>query len=52
MFLAISREVRRIFDEHGLHDTAIVASGDLDELRIAEMVASDAPINGFGLGRP
>ena len=48
--IAISREVRRIFDEHGLHDTAIVASGDLDELRIAEIVASGAPIVGFGVG--
>ena len=48
--MAISREVRRIFDEYGLHDTAIVASGDLDELRIAEIVASGAPIIGFGVG--
>jgi nicotinate phosphoribosyltransferase len=48
--VAISREVRRIFDAHGLQDTAIVASGDLDELRIAEIVASGAPIDGFGVG--
>ena len=48
--VATSREVRRIFDEHGLHETAIVASGDLDELRIAEIVASGAPISGFGVG--
>jgi nicotinate phosphoribosyltransferase len=48
--IAISQEVRRIFDEHGLPDTAIVASGDLDELRIAEIVASGAPISGFGVG--
>jgi nicotinate phosphoribosyltransferase len=48
--IATSREVRRIFDEHGLRDTAIVASGDLDELRIAEIVASGAPIDGFGVG--
>jgi nicotinate phosphoribosyltransferase len=48
--IGISREVRRIFDEHGLHETAIVASGDLDELRIAEIVASGAPIVGFGVG--
>ena len=45
-----SRQVRRIFDDHGLRDTAIVASGDLDELRIAEIVASGAPIKGFGVG--
>jgi nicotinate phosphoribosyltransferase len=46
----ISREVRRIFDEHGLVDTTIVASGDLDETRIAELVAATAPIDGFGVG--
>lgn len=48
--IATSREVRRIFDEHGLRDISIVASGDLDELRIAEIVASGAPIDGFGVG--
>lgn len=48
--VAISREVRRIFDEHGLVDTAIVASGDLDEMRIAEIVAAGAPVDGFGVG--
>jgi nicotinate phosphoribosyltransferase len=48
--VALSREVRRIFDDNGLRDTAIVASGDLDERRIAEIVASGAPIDGFGVG--
>jgi nicotinate phosphoribosyltransferase len=48
--IALSREVRRIFDEGGLGDTAIVASGDLDEIRIAEIVAAGAPIDGFGVG--
>jgi nicotinate phosphoribosyltransferase len=48
--VATSREVRRIFDDHGLRDTSIVASGDLDEVRIAEIVASGAPIDGFGVG--
>ena len=47
---ATSREVRRIFDDNGLRETAIVASGDLDELRIMEMVASGAPIDGLGVG--
>jgi nicotinate phosphoribosyltransferase len=45
-----SRQVRRIFDEHGLVDTTIVLSGDLDEMRIAEIVAAGAPIGGFGVG--
>jgi nicotinate phosphoribosyltransferase len=48
--VATSREVRRIFDEHGLTDTAIVASGDLDEMRIAEIIAAGAPVDGFGVG--
>jgi nicotinate phosphoribosyltransferase len=47
--LSISGEVRRIFDEHGL-GTAIVVSGDLDEMRIAEIVAAGAPVDGFGVG--
>jgi nicotinate phosphoribosyltransferase len=48
--VALSREVRRIFDERGLHDTAIVLSGDLDEMRIAEILAAGAPVDGFGVG--
>ena len=48
--VSLSREVRRVFDGHGLRDTAIVASGDLDEVRVAEIVASGAPIDGFGVG--
>jgi nicotinate phosphoribosyltransferase len=48
--VATSREVRRVFDAHGLNETAIVASGDLDEARIAELIAAGAPINGFGVG--
>jgi nicotinate phosphoribosyltransferase len=48
--VATSREVRRILDEHGLEETTIVASGDLDEMRIAEIVAAGAPIGGFGVG--
>ena len=45
-----SREVRGILDQKGLVDTTIVASGDLDEMRIAEIVAAGAPIDGFGVG--
>jgi nicotinate phosphoribosyltransferase len=48
--IAISREVRRVLDEGGLRATQIVVSSDLDEHRIAEMVASGAPIDGFGVG--
>ena len=48
--IAISRDVRRILDEGGLQATRIVVSSDLDESRIAELVASAAPIDGFGVG--
>jgi nicotinate phosphoribosyltransferase len=48
--VAISREVRRIFDERGWGDTAILLSGDLDEMRIVEILAAAAPVDGFGVG--
>lgn len=48
--LALAREVRRIFDEAGLGATRILVSGDLDEARIASLVAAGAPIDGFGVG--
>jgi nicotinate phosphoribosyltransferase len=46
----ISRALRRIFDDAGLQATRILASGDLDEYRIAALVAAEAPIDGFGVG--
>src|SRR5262249_27311196 len=49
-FDALSREVRGILDEAGLHDAKIMASGDLDEYRIRELVQSGAPIDSFGVG--
>ena len=48
--LALSRDVRRIFDEGGLHNTRILVSGDLDEARITALIAAGAPIDGFGVG--
>jgi nicotinate phosphoribosyltransferase len=47
---ALSREVRRIFDAGGLSQTRIVVSGDLDEWAIADLMAQEAPIDGFGVG--
>jgi nicotinate phosphoribosyltransferase len=47
---ALSREVRRIFDAGGLSRTRIFVSGDLDEWSIADLVAQEAPIDGFGVG--
>jgi nicotinate phosphoribosyltransferase len=45
-----ARRVRRIFDDGGLRDTQIFASGGLDEHEIARLVQSGAPIDGFGVG--
>jgi nicotinate phosphoribosyltransferase len=46
----LSRSVRRILDDGGLQATRIFASGDLDEWRIAELVAAGAPVDAFGVG--
>jgi nicotinate phosphoribosyltransferase len=48
--LPLSREVRRILDNAGLHETKIMASGDLDESKIAAIVAAGAPVDAFGVG--
>jgi nicotinate phosphoribosyltransferase len=47
---ALSREVRRILDDAGLADARIMATGDLDEHRIRELIAARAPIDAFGVG--
>ena len=47
---ALAREVRRILDNAGLQDTKIMASGDLDESKIAAIVNAGAPIDAFGVG--
>jgi nicotinate phosphoribosyltransferase len=47
---ALSRGARKILDAAGLEGVEIFASGNLDELRIAELVASGAPIAAFGVG--
>lgn len=48
--LALSREVRRILDQAGYRETKIVASGNLNEFRIAELLDAGAPIDMFGVG--
>ncbi|WP_423824211.1 nicotinate phosphoribosyltransferase [Salinisphaera sp. SPP-AMP-43] len=45
-----ARRVRAILDAAGQHDIRIVASGGLDEYRLAELCAAGAPIDGFGIG--
>lgn len=47
---ALSRQVRAVLDRHGLHKAQILASGDLNEYKIAQMVADGTPIDAFGVG--
>ena len=49
-FLELSHHVRRILDQAGLTEAKIMASGDLDETRIADLIAQGAPIDAFGVG--
>jgi nicotinate phosphoribosyltransferase len=48
--LRLSRQIRRILDSAGLRDVKIMASGDLDEARIADIIADGAPVDAFGVG--
>ena len=48
--LAVAREVRGILDEAGLGGAKIMASGDLDEYKIRDLLAAGAPIDSFGVG--
>ncbi len=48
--LVLSRAVRKILDENGCPSAKIVASGDLNEYRIAELRAEGAPIDLYGVG--
>jgi nicotinate phosphoribosyltransferase len=41
---------RRILDRAGLGDVPIFASGNLDEHKIADLLAARAPIDAFGVG--
>jgi nicotinate phosphoribosyltransferase len=47
---ALSREARRMLDDAGFPDARIVASGDLDEHRIADLHAQGARIAVWGVG--
>ena len=48
--LTYSQQVRKILDEAGLTEAIIVASGDLNEYKIAKLVQAGAPIDSFGVG--
>lgn len=46
----LSQHVRRLLDEAGLHSTKIIATNDLDEDIIAQILSHNAPIDVFGIG--
>jgi len=48
--VALSKQVRRILDQAGCKHTKIVASGDLNEFIIADLLRAGAPIDMFGVG--
>ena len=45
-----ARRARELLDDAEMTATEIVVSGDLEEMRIAELVASGVPIDRFGVG--
>ncbi|MCC6790395.1 MAG: nicotinate phosphoribosyltransferase [Thermomicrobiales bacterium] len=47
---ADSRYVRQQLDAAGLPEVRVLASGDLDEWRIAALLAAGAQLDGFGVG--
>jgi nicotinate phosphoribosyltransferase len=47
---SLSREVRAVLDAGGLLDATVFASGNLDEHRVAALVAAGAPIDAYGIG--
>ena len=46
----LSIKVRRVLDAHGLQYVKILASGDLDEYAIQDLLKSEAKIDAFGVG--
>ncbi|MGH7225466.1 MAG: nicotinate phosphoribosyltransferase, partial [Gemmataceae bacterium] len=46
----LSKEVRALLDSAGRQDVKIVASGDLNEYKIRDLLAAGAPIDVFGVG--
>ncbi len=48
--LQLSRRVRKILDKEGLKRVKIVASGNLNEYKIRDLIDGGAPIDVFGVG--
>ena len=47
---ALAKQVRAVLDDAGFRDAKIMATSDLNEQRIADLVAAGAPIDMFGVG--
>lgn len=43
-------KARELLDEHNLNYLETIASGGLDEHKIAQLIKDNAPIDGFGVG--
>jgi nicotinate phosphoribosyltransferase len=48
--LELSKQVRKALDEDKLESVKIIASGDLNEYKIEQLLAAGAPIDAFGVG--
>lgn len=46
----LGHEVRRVLDAHGLQDTKLLASGDLDEHSISALRKAGVPYDSYGVG--
>lgn len=46
----LSKDVRRILNQAGLEDCKILATGNLNEYKIAELLADGAEVDSFGVG--
>jgi nicotinate phosphoribosyltransferase len=47
---AISQDVRKILDDHGLEYVKILASGGFDEFKIAQVLAAGGQVDSFAVG--
>ena len=48
--VSLAKQVRAILDEAGLRDVKIMATSDLDERKIRDILAAGAPVDVFGVG--
>jgi nicotinate phosphoribosyltransferase len=48
--IALSKQVREVLDRGGRGEVKIIASGDLNEYKIRDLLAAGAPIDVFGVG--